>query len=73
MNANKHAVVTGGGTGVGESIALKLSNSCSKVTILGRREEVLNETVKEATKEGLKMLGVQTDVGNPESVKKSFL
>ena len=46
MNANKHAVVTGGGTGVGESIALKLSNSCSKVTILGRREEVL-KTVSE--------------------------
>ena len=37
----KHAVVTGGGTGVGEAIALKLADESNLVTILGRRKEPL--------------------------------
>ncbi len=34
----KHAVVTGGGTGVGADIAQALSGAGAKVTIIGRRE-----------------------------------
>ena len=66
------AIVTGGGSGIGKESAFALSKDGYSVAIAGRREEVLNETVKEATNEGLKMLGVQTDVGNPESVKNLF-
>ena len=66
------AIVTGGGSGIGKESAFALAKDGYSVAIAGRREEVLNETVKEATKEGLKMLGVQTDVGNPESVKNLF-
>ena len=66
------AIVTGGGSGIGKESAFALAKDGYSVAIAGRREEVLNETVKEATQEGLKMLGVQTDVGNPESVKNLF-
>ena len=66
------AIVTGGGSGIGKESAFALAKDGYSVDIAGRREEVLNETVKEATNEGLKMLGVQTDVGNPESVKNLF-
>ena len=66
------AIVTGGGSGIGKESAFALAKDGYSVAIAGRREEVLNETVKEATNEGLKMLGVQTDVGNPESVKNLF-
>lgn len=38
---NKHAVVTGGGSGVGAAIALKLAENEVKVTILGRRDKPL--------------------------------
>lgn len=38
---NKHAVVTGGGTGVGAETALKLANNLAKVTIIGRKEKNL--------------------------------
>lgn len=38
---NKHAVVTGGGTGVGAAIAADLARAGATVTILGRREEPL--------------------------------
>src|SRR6056300_869328 len=37
----KHAVVSGGGSGVGEAIALKLADESNLVTILGRRQEPL--------------------------------
>ena len=40
---NKHAVVTGGGSGVGEAIALKLAENSSLVTILGRRDKPLKQ------------------------------
>jgi len=38
---DRHAVVTGGGTGVGAAIAVDLAMAGAKVTILGRREEPL--------------------------------
>jgi len=37
----KHAIVTGGGSGVGEAIALKLADESNLVTIIGRRENPL--------------------------------
>lgn len=37
----KHAVVTGGGTGVGAEIALSLKNAGARVTIFGRTEKPL--------------------------------
>ena len=40
----KTAVVTGGGTGVGRSIALKLADQGWRVAIIGRRIEALEET-----------------------------
>ena len=38
----KHALVTGGGTGIGLAIAQQLASHGAKVTITGRRAEVLN-------------------------------
>jgi NAD(P)-dependent dehydrogenase (short-subunit alcohol dehydrogenase family) len=43
---DKSAVVTGGGSGVGRSVALKLADQGWRVAILGRRTEGLQETVK---------------------------
>ncbi len=37
MSANRHALVTGGGTGVGEAVALALAEAGIDVTICGRR------------------------------------
>lgn len=44
-HAGKHALVTGGGTGIGKGIALALADAGAEVTITGRRLEVL-KTVK---------------------------
>lgn len=43
----KHALVTGGGTGIGLAIAKTLADQGAKVTITGRRQEVLEEVATE--------------------------
>ncbi|MDX8453133.1 SDR family NAD(P)-dependent oxidoreductase [Mesorhizobium sp. VK9D] len=44
----KHALVTGGGSGVGKAIALILAEAGVNVTICGRREAALAEVAKES-------------------------
>ncbi len=43
--ANSHALVTGGGSGIGQAIALSLDRAGACVSVLGRTEETLRETV----------------------------
>lgn len=43
MLNNKHAIVTGGGTGIGLAIAQALAAQGAEVTITGRRAEVLEQ------------------------------
>ncbi len=40
----KHALVTGGGTGIGAAIATMLSNEGARVSLAGRRREPLQQT-----------------------------
>ena len=47
MIVGKHALVTGGGTGVGRAIALALAGAGIDVTICGRRKEPLDAVTRE--------------------------
>ncbi|MER8752532.1 SDR family oxidoreductase [Mesorhizobium sp. M1050] len=60
MIAGKHALVTGGGSGVGRAIALALAGAGIDVTICGRREA---ELAKVAGKNG-RIFGIAADVTN---------
>ncbi|MCK0151050.1 SDR family oxidoreductase [Marivita sp. S6314] len=42
----KHALITGGGTGIGLAIAVALRDAGASVTITGRREDVLNDAAR---------------------------
>lgn len=46
MSAPTHALVTGGGTGVGRSVAERLSGQGWRVTVVGRRRAPLEETAR---------------------------
>jgi NAD(P)-dependent dehydrogenase (short-subunit alcohol dehydrogenase family) len=69
---NKVAVITGGGTGIGKATALAFIKDGYRVVITGRRPEPLDETIKEAGVDSARMIGVPTDVGNPDAVKALF-
>jgi len=44
--AGKHALVTGGGTGIGATVAVTLADAGAEVTICGRRQEPLDTIAK---------------------------
>ena len=67
-NVVKTAVVTGGGTGVGRAIALKLAERGWRVAIVGRRIEALEETKRLAGPAASQMTTHGCDVGDSDAV-----
>jgi len=66
------AVVTGGGSGIGRAVALGLAGEGYSVVVAGRRKEPLEATAVEGSKLGARMLAVQADVADPQSVRALF-
>ena len=66
------AVVTGGGTGIGRGIAVRLAAEGMKVAICGRRAEPLRETVELIESAEGEALDVPADAGNPDEVRELF-
>jgi NAD(P)-dependent dehydrogenase (short-subunit alcohol dehydrogenase family) len=69
MAAQKIALVTGAGSGVGRAAALALAQNSYAVVLAGRRVENLEAVAKEARG---KTLVVQTDVKEPASIAALF-
>lgn len=67
---NKTAVVTGAGSGVGQSIALKLARQGWRVALVGRRAEALGETVRLAGSLAKQFLACPCDIGEQAAVAK---
>ncbi|ESY74384.1 3-hydroxyacyl-CoA dehydrogenase [Mesorhizobium sp. LNHC252B00] len=68
MIAGKHALVTGGGSGVGRAIALALAGAGIDVTICGRREA---ELAKVASENG-RIFGIAGDVTNEAAMASLY-
>jgi NAD(P)-dependent dehydrogenase (short-subunit alcohol dehydrogenase family) len=68
--AQRFAVITGAGSGVGRAAALALLNDGYGVALAGRRRDALEETAS-MTNAG-QALVVPTDVSDPEAVGKLF-
>jgi NAD(P)-dependent dehydrogenase (short-subunit alcohol dehydrogenase family) len=68
--AQRFAVITGAGSGVGRAAALALLNDGYGVALAGRRKDALEETAG-MTNAG-QALVVPTDVSDPEAVGKLF-
>jgi NAD(P)-dependent dehydrogenase (short-subunit alcohol dehydrogenase family) len=69
MAAQRIALVTGAGTGVGRAVALALAREGYAVVLAGRRKEKLEEVAREAN---ATTLVVPTDVTDPASIKALF-
>jgi NAD(P)-dependent dehydrogenase (short-subunit alcohol dehydrogenase family) len=67
--ANRYAVVTGAGSGVGRAVATALLQDGYSVALAGRRQDALEETAKLA---GGDALVVPTDVAKPGEVLALF-
>jgi len=70
--ASKTTIITGGGTGLGRSMALRLSALGAKVAVVGRRPDPLRETAEEIRKAGGSAAAVPCDVRDPQAVRAAF-
>jgi len=66
---NQTILVTGGGTGLGKSMAKYFLQLGANVVITSRKQEVLDATVKEFENEGGKIIGIASDVRKYEEVE----
>ncbi|MGE0874639.1 MAG: SDR family oxidoreductase [Burkholderiales bacterium] len=70
--ANRVAIITGAGSGIGRATALAFLKDGWCVGLAGRRAEELAKTKTQAGADGERALAVPTDVGNPAAVKNLF-
>jgi NAD(P)-dependent dehydrogenase (short-subunit alcohol dehydrogenase family) len=66
---DKTIIITGGGTGLGKSMAMRFGELGANLVIASRKEEVLNKTLKEITAQGTPGIAVPCDVRRPTEVK----
>jgi NAD(P)-dependent dehydrogenase (short-subunit alcohol dehydrogenase family) len=66
----KVALITGGGSGIGEAAAILLAKEGAKVAILGRTREKLEETVRRIEEAGGEALAVEGDVAKYPDMKR---
>jgi NADP-dependent 3-hydroxy acid dehydrogenase YdfG len=64
----KTAVITGGGSGVGQAIALKLARQQWRLAIIGRRAAALEETIRLAATDAAQITAHVCDVGDADAV-----
>ena len=65
----KTIIITGGGTGLGKSMAVRFAELGANLVLTSRRQDVLDETsaeIKQAT--GAKILTVAADIRSPEQI-----
>ena len=65
----KNIVVTGGGTGLGKSMAGRFSDLGANLVLTSRREKVINDTAKEFRKRRKKAIPIVCDVRYPDQVE----
>jgi len=71
-SADKVALITGAGSGIGKHAALALLGEGYSLVLAGRRLARLEETLAAAGADGARALAVETDVGDPQSVAALF-
>lgn len=69
---HERTVVTGGGSGIGQALAVELARLGGTAFVLGRREERLQQTVTLAAGLSGRLVPLVCDVRDPEEVDGAF-
>ena len=69
---DKKAFITGGSQGIGKAIALVLAEAGADVAIGGRNLEKLNVVAEELQSTGRRILPIQVDVTQADSIRNAF-
>ena len=65
---NKVVLITGGGTGLGKSMAMRFAELGASLVIASRRKEVISEAASQMKEIGAEVLGLQCDVRDMDQV-----
>ena len=65
---NKSIIITGGGTGLGKSMATRFAELGADLVITSRRQDVIEKTAEELREHGGKVLAIACDVRDPDQV-----
>ncbi|HML07925.1 MAG TPA: SDR family NAD(P)-dependent oxidoreductase [Xanthobacteraceae bacterium] len=68
---DQHAIVTGGGRGIGAAVAEALARAEARVTLMGRSRDPL-QAQAEKLRGDAEVQAIEADVAAPESVKRAF-
>lgn len=68
----KTTIITGGGSGLGRSMALRLASLGARVGVMGRRPDPLEETAKMIRDAGGTAAAAPADVRDPAAVRGAF-
>lgn len=71
-SSSKVALITGAGTGIGRAVTHHFLRAGWRVVLTGRREELLQETVAQASESAENALCVSCDIGRPDQVVSLF-
>jgi len=66
---NKTIIITGGGTGLGKSMALRFGELGANLVITSRKQEILDSTAIELRETGAEVLPIACDVRKPNEVQ----
>jgi NAD(P)-dependent dehydrogenase (short-subunit alcohol dehydrogenase family) len=71
--AGQHAIITGGGSGIGAAVALELARLGARLTLIGRREDRLAQTAALVTQNSGAVCGYRSaDVTDTEATARAF-
>jgi 3-hydroxybutyrate dehydrogenase len=68
----RHALVTGGGRGIGRAVALELARAGAKMSVAARTRTEVDEVALQARAEGVQAVALVADVSRAEDVAAMF-
>lgn len=70
--AGEVILVTGGGSGIGRAVAMRLARPNSRLVLLDRDSKSVKDCAEEGRRRGADILAVTADIADPEEIESGF-